>query len=58
MRYAGYVIAAYAVFVVVLAWDFIAPKLQLRAGLRAAKLCAAREAAARNKSARSPLSRE
>ena len=57
MSYAGYVIAAYAVFAVVLAWDFIAPKLQLRAQLRAAKLRAAREAAAKSKDAGSPLSR-
>ena len=58
MSYAGYVIAAYAVFVVVLAWDFIAPKLQLRQQLRAAKLRAAREAAAKNKDTGIPLSRE
>ena len=57
MSYLGYVVAAYAVFVVVLAWDFIAPKLQLRQQLRAAKLRAAREAAAKNKDTGSPLSR-
>ena len=28
MSYAGYVIAAYALFALVLAWDFVAPKLQ------------------------------
>ena len=57
MSYAGYVIAAYAVFAVVLAWDFVAPKLQLHQQLRAAKLRAAREAAAKNKDTGSPLSR-
>jgi len=34
MSYAGYVAAAYAVFAVVLAWDFIAPRLQVRRQLR------------------------
>jgi heme exporter protein D len=58
MSYAGYVIAAYAVFAVVLAWDFIAPKVQLRQQLRAAKSRAAREAAAKNKDTGFPLSRE
>ncbi|MEO6154307.1 MAG: heme exporter protein CcmD, partial [Thermomonas sp.] len=38
MSYRDYVFAAYAVFAVVLLWDFIVPKLQLRAALRAAKL--------------------
>ena len=58
MSYAGYVIAAYAVFAAVLAWDFIAPRLQLRQQLRAARLRAVREAAAKkNKDTGSPLSR-
>ena len=57
MSYAGYVIAAYALFALVLAWDFVAPKLQLRAQLRAARLRAARDAAAKNKDTGSPLSR-
>ena len=57
MSYFEYVVAAYAVFAVVLAWDFVAPKLQLRAQFRAAKLRATREAAAKNKGAGSPLSR-
>jgi len=57
MSYVEYVIAAYAVFAVVLAWDFVAPKLQLRAQLRAARRRAAREAAAKNKDTGSPLSR-
>ena len=57
MSYFEYVVAAYAVFAVVLAWDFVAPKLQLRAQLRAAKLRAAREAAAKYKDTGSLLSR-
>ena len=42
MSYQGYVIAAYAVFVVVLLWDWLSPRLQVRAQLRAARLRAAR----------------
>ncbi|MCJ0824965.1 heme exporter protein CcmD [Luteimonas sp. 50] len=42
MSYQDYVIAAYAVFAVVLAWDFVAPRLQLRRELRAARLRAQR----------------
>ena len=34
MSYAGYVIAAYAVFVIVLLWDLIAPLLRIRRTLR------------------------
>ena len=37
-------IAAYAVFVIVLAWDFVSTKLQIRRELRGARLRAAREA--------------
>lgn len=44
MSYREYVIAAYAVFAVVLLWDYIAPKLQLRAALRAVRQRAARSA--------------
>lgn len=43
MSYLPYVIGAYAVFVLVLAWDFVAPRLQLRRELRAARLRARRE---------------
>jgi heme exporter protein D len=57
MSYFEYVAAAYAVFAVVLAWDFVAPKLLLRQQLRAAKLRVAREAAAKKKDTGSPLSR-
>ncbi|MCF7220187.1 heme exporter protein CcmD [Marilutibacter chinensis] len=44
MSYLGYVVAAYAVFVVVMAWDWLAPQLQIRHALRQARLRAAREA--------------
>ena len=44
MSYVEYVVAAYAVFVLVLAWDFIAPRVQLRRQLRAARQRAARAA--------------
>ena len=47
MSYREYVIAAYAVFAIVLLWDYVVPKLQVRAALRAARLRASR-AAARN----------
>jgi heme exporter protein D len=46
MSYQGYVVAAYCVFAVVLLWDFVAPRLQLRQQLRAARLRAARAQAA------------
>ena len=37
MSYLPYVIGAYAVFVIVLAWDFLLPRLQLRQLLRNAR---------------------
>ena len=43
VTYLEYVIGAYAVFALVLAWDFLAPRLQVRRELRAARLRAARE---------------
>jgi len=43
MSYQAYVIAAYAVFALVLAWDFVVPRLQLRQQLRAARLRVARQ---------------
>lgn len=43
MSYRNYVIAAYCIFAIVLAWDFIVPRMQRRALLRAAKLRAARD---------------
>ncbi len=42
MSYQAYVVAAYCVFAVVLLWDFVAPRLQLRQQLRAARLRIAR----------------
>lgn len=46
MTYASYVLAAYLVFVAVLLWDFVAPRIRTRRLLRAVKLLAARRAAA------------
>ncbi|WP_374011789.1 heme exporter protein CcmD [Pseudoxanthomonas koreensis] len=43
MSYLPYVIGAYAVFVLVVLWDFLAPRLQVRRELRAALLRARRE---------------
>ncbi|MCD7097291.1 heme exporter protein CcmD [Stenotrophomonas sp. MMGLT7] len=37
MSYLPYVIGAYAVFVAVLAWDFVSTRLQIRRALRAAR---------------------
>ena len=42
MSYQNYVIAAYAIFAVVLAWDFIASHLHIARQLRAARRLAAR----------------
>ena len=47
MSYRDYVVAAYVVFAAFLLWDWLAPKLQLRAALRAVRLRAVR-AATRN----------
>lgn len=44
MSYASYVTAAYLVFVVVLLWDFVAPRIRIRQLLRATRLLAARRA--------------
>ncbi|MFC0679224.1 heme exporter protein CcmD [Lysobacter korlensis] len=44
MSYQNYVIAAYTVFVIVLGWDFVAARLQIRRELRNAQRRAAREA--------------
>jgi len=56
MSYQGYVAAAYAVFAVAIAWDFVAPRLQVLRELRAARLLAARRRAPADRSA--PLARE
>jgi heme exporter protein D len=45
MSYQGYVTAAYSVFAIVMAWDFLAPRLQLRLQLRSARMRAARDVA-------------
>ena len=45
MSYQNYVIAAYAVLGIVLAWDYASTKLQIRRELRGARQRAAREAA-------------
>ncbi len=47
MSYQNYVIAAYAVFAIVLGWDFVAARLQIRRELRNARRRAARQATAR-----------
>jgi heme exporter protein D len=44
MSYLGYVVAAYAVFIVVLLWDLIAPVLRIRRVLRDVRLRAKRAA--------------
>jgi heme exporter protein D len=44
MSYLYYVIAAYAVFFVVLLWDYVAPRIDIARQLRAARLRAARTA--------------
>ena len=43
MSYMPYVIGAFAVFALVLLWDFLAPRLQIRRELRAARLRKTRE---------------
>ncbi|MFL6588260.1 MAG: heme exporter protein CcmD [Luteimonas sp.] len=46
MTYFEYVAAAYAVFVAVLTWDFVAPRIHTAQLLRAVRLLASRRAAA------------
>ena len=45
MSYASYVIAAYAVFAIVLGWDFVSTRLQILRQLRAARRRQSRDAA-------------
>lgn len=45
MTYLGYVVGAYAVFGVVLAWDFIAPRIKIARTLHEVRARAQREAA-------------
>lgn len=47
MSYQNYVIAAYAVFAVVLGWDFVSTRVQIARQLRAARQRQAREVARR-----------
>ena len=49
MSAAAYVLAAYAVFVGTLAWDFLAPRLQIRQARRRALALARSRAAARSR---------
>ena len=58
MSYRDYVIAAYAVFAIVLLWDLVAPRIQVRQQLRAAKLRALRTTQPRAPQPDAPLSRE
>jgi heme exporter protein D len=44
MTYLGYVIGAYAVFAIVLIWDFIAPRINIARTLREVRMRAQREA--------------
>ncbi len=44
MTYLNYVIGAYVVFALVMLWDFVAPRLQVRRELRAARVRKARDA--------------
>lgn len=43
MSYREYVIAAYAVFAVVLAWDYVVPRLRIARQLRATRRQAAHQ---------------
>ncbi|MGY1457738.1 MULTISPECIES: heme exporter protein CcmD [unclassified Luteimonas] len=45
MSYREYVIAAYAVFVVMLVWDYLAPRFAIARQVRAARRLATRKAA-------------
>ena len=58
MSYREYVIAAYTVFVVVLLWDLVAPRLQVRQQMRTAKLRAARTTQATTTQTDLPLTRD
>lgn len=57
MSYREYVIAAYAVFAVMLVWDYLAPKLQVRAALRAIRRRQQRALAAQSRASDAPLER-
>ena len=57
MTHLPFVIGAYAVFVAVLAWDYISARLQIRRALRAARQRAQRPARARAQPADTELLR-
>ncbi|WP_297829462.1 heme exporter protein CcmD [Thermomonas sp.] len=57
MSYRDYVIAAYAVFAVMLAWDYLVPKLLARSALRAIRNRQRRALSAQNPPSDAPLSR-
>ena len=56
MSYQVYVIAAYLVFAVVLLWDWVAPRIQLRQQMRATRLRASRAVGANGKPSSLPVS--
>jgi heme exporter protein D len=56
MSYQAYVVAAYAVFAILLAWDYVSPRWQVMRQLRAARLLAARRSAPADRNA--PLTRD
>ncbi len=58
MSYREYVLAAYAVFAIVLLWDLVSPYVQIRQQLRAARLRPARGTRPPIDDATLPLSRE
>lgn len=58
MSYREYVIAAYAAFALMLLWDYLVPKLQIRTALRAARRRHARQQPARPDAHQAPLSRD
>jgi heme exporter protein D len=46
MSYQSYVVAAYAVFAVVLLWDYVAPRIRIAQLMRALRVLARRQARA------------
>lgn len=58
MSYREYVIAAYAVFAIMLLWDWLVPKLQIHAALRAATRRLARRQVSAPPPTPPPLSRD
>ncbi len=57
MNYREYVIGAYAVFAIVLLWDFIAPRMKISQVLRDVRTRAKREAARATQPAPTELQR-